>query len=798
MSVMVKLARKYGKSSKSKSGLILLAIILSTCLITTIVTFAVSIREMNLNNVIDSYGKAEARFTNVNEKQIGMLKHHIQLEEAGVFSNVADVTDTNNYSLSLLYADEEGADLLSLKVVEGIFPQKDNEIAVLPSVLERFELPVELGHNITMEYSIGNGDSYNGKFKVVGILKENNMMALNKTGLGLISENFMNKIDPQLVHKDIALKLKDDSDVYNKILKMSMDLEIADENISFNEMLLNEKRKNITNMIPFAILGLMVIIATIIVIYNIYYISVVERIQQIGMLSSLGTSPKQLRKMIIYEGIISSMKGIPLGILLGYLISNILVPMIPLSNNIEMVFPLYIILIAAGVSLFTIRLALVKPSKIASKISPIEALRYSQVSTTGKKTTKKIKHTRLGAVGKMAYLNLWRNKKRTIMTMLSLTMSGILFITFSSIFNSMRIDNLTSNYVAGDFDIVNTDSGKDNIDDMNNIIEQVMEMKDVKNIVKTRHKIVTMEYDSEKMDEHKEQYGNYDGTVNCDVYGYEDVTLKKLADNILDGNLDLDKLNQGKYVIYSGDKDEDNYHTGDKVLFNVNKGDDTNFAEEFTVLAITDILPISNNRHSIGPTWIAHEKIVKKYLGENNYKKISVNVNENSEEEVKTELDALLANYDDVEVAEYKSLFDEYNRQKNSMKFIGMVLVFVIGLIGLLNLINTMITSILTRKKELGMLQAIGLSDKQLNTMLQVEGMYYSLISGVFASIFGIRIAKVCFEVFSKEATYAKWQSPIKEIILMLVVLIIIQYILTYFITKKLNKESIIDRIIRV
>jgi len=362
----------------------------------------------------------------------------------------------------------------------------------------------------------------------------------------------------------------------------------------------------------------------------------------------------------------------------------------------------------------------------------------------------------------------------------------------------MRVDNLTSNYVAGDFDIVNTDSGKDNIDDMNNIIEQVIEMEDVKNIVKTRHKIVTMEYDSEKMDEHKEQYGNYDGTVNCDVYGYEDVTLKKLADKILEGNLDLDKLNQGRYVIYSGDKDEDNYHTGDKVLFNVNKGDDTSFTEEFTVLAVTDILPISNNRHSIGPTWITHGKIVKEYLGENNYKKLSVNVNENSEEEVKTELDALLANYDDVEVAEYKSLFDEYNRQKNSMQFIGMVLVFVIGLIGLLNLINTMITSILTRKKELGMLQAIGLSDKQLNTMLQVEGMYYSLFSGVLASIFGTRIAKVCFEVFSKEATYAKWQSPIKEIILMLVVLIIVQYILTYFITKKLNKESIIDRIIRV
>ncbi|GKX30522.1 ABC transporter permease [Vallitalea longa] len=801
MNMMIKLASKYGKASKCKSRLILLAIILSTCLITTIATFAISMNQMNYNNIINSYGKAEARIINVDDKQIDILKHHVELEQVGINSSLADVEDTYNYNLSLEYVDDQAADLLSYDVIEGRLPEKANEIAVFGSVLEKYEVPVAIGSKLNLKYHTGDENLYyedSKKFTVTGILRENSMLLESKVGIGLVSQEFMSKMDSRLVHKNVAIKLEDSKDVHNRIFRIANELNIDGADIYFNSMLLDGRQKSSTKIIPFVILGILVIIATIIVIYNIYYISVVEKIQQIGMLSSIGTSPKQLKKMIVYEGILSSVKGIPLGILLGYLISKVLVPMIPFSDSVEMVFSPYIIILSAAVSLFTIVIALMKPSKIAARISPIEALRYSGVATTGKKTIKRTKNSRLGAVGKMAYLNLWRNKKRTIMTILSLTMSGMLFITFTSIFNSMRVDNLTKDYVAGDFDIVNTSYEVDNSDDINSIIDELTDMEEVESIEKSRHTVVTMEYDEEKMEQHKLKYVYDDGRINCDIYGYEVATLDKLKDNILEGALDIEKMNNDRYVIYYGDKGEDSYEIGDKVKFNVQRDEDSTYTEEFTILAKTDTLPIGNDRQNGGPTFIAYEKIVSKYLNEDNYKKIAVDVNKNMYDEAKEKIESIQEKYEDIDITEYETLYNEHHSQKSSIELIGMVLVVVIAFIGLLNLINTMVTSILTRKKELGMLQAIGLSDKQLNLMLQVEGMYYALISGLLSTVIGSRIAKSCFDIFSREATYARWQSPVKEILIMIAVLVIVQYVVTYFITKLLNKESIIDRIIRV
>lgn len=800
MNVMIRLASKYGKASKSKSRLILLAIILSTCLITTIATFAISINQMNYNNVINSYGKAEVKFNDVNDEQIDILRHHVELEQVGIFADLADVEDIHNYSLALTYVDDQAADLMSYHIVEGKLPEKGNEIAVFASVLEKCEVPVIIGTELNLKYHTGDEKLYyqdTREFTVTGILGENSMLQSSKVGISLVSEEFMNEMDSRLIHKNAALKLKGNEDVRNRLFRIADDINFDMENMYFNYMLLDLSQNNFTKIVPFVILGLLVTIATIIVIYNIYYISVVEKIQQIGMLSSIGTSPKQLRKMIVYEGILSSVKGIPLGILLGYLISLVMVPMIPFSNNVEMVFSPYIIILSAGISLFTIVIALRKPSKIASRISPIEALRYSGVSTTGKKTVKKTRNSRLGAVGKMAYLNLWRNKKRTIMTILSLTMSGVLFITFASIFNSMRIDNLTNDYIAGDFDIVNA-SYEDNIDDMNSIIDELNGMEEVESIEKARHTVVTMEFDADKMEQHKVKYVYDEGIINCDIYGYENATMDKLQDKILEGTLDKDKLGNGRYVIYYGDEGEDNYEVGDKVTFYVNIDEDSAYTEEFTILAKTAALPIGNDSQNGGPTFIANEKIVSEYLNENNYKKIAVNVNKDMYDEAKTKLKDIDSEYEDVDIAEYKALYKEHHSQKSSIEIIGMVLVVVIAFIGLLNLINTMVTSILTRKKELGMLQAIGLSDKQLNLMLQVEGMYYAIISGVLSAVVGSHIAKSCFTIFNREATYATWQNPVKEIFIMLVLLVIVQYLVTYVVTKILNKESIIDRIIHV
>lgn len=795
---MIKLARKYEKSSKNKSKLILVAIILSTCLITTICTFSYSIYETNIKNIKESYGTAQAKFKEVTDEQINILKNHIQLKKSGLYSNLGHVKDTNNYNLSLLYADKNATTLLAFEIKEGKLPEKENEIAVHSSVLTHYKKNIELGQKIKLNYIMGNKESYHEdekEFIVTGIIRDNSLYNINSSGIGLVSKEFMDILNKNLIKKNIAFELKDNNNINNKVYNIASDNGISKDKISFNTMLLESQGQKTTSIIPFIIIGLVVILATILVIYNIYYISVVERIQQIGTLSSIGTSPKQLKKMVRYEGLLSSIKGIPLGILLGYFISYILVPLIPFTKKVQMSFSIYIILISAITSFITVIIASRKPSKMASKISPIEAMSYSGVTITGKKSFHKTKKSIFGSIGKIAYLNLWRNKKRTLITILSLTMSGILFITFSSIFNSMSIDNLIKNYISADFEITNYYKSKDSTDTMNHIINEIEQIDGVESIITAKHISVSTAYDSNKMNPDKKGY-TINGNINCDVLGYNDKTFNQLSNNIIRGTLDIDKLKNEKYIIYSGDKNEDNYNPGDKILLSRYIDEDISYEEEFTILAITDSLPIGLTRHQIGPTWIAHNKIIETYFKENNIFKICIHTKKEMNKQIKPLLEKLINNYPKFDIASYVDLYNEFNKQKSSMQFIGYTLVFIIGLIGLLNLINTMVTSILTRKKELGMLQAIGLSNKQLRRMLQIEGLYYSLISGISATVFGTIIAKIFFNLFSKEATYAKWQSPIKEILLMLFILITIQYILTNIITKKINKQTIIDRII--
>ena len=129
-------------------------------------------------------------------------------------------------------------------------------------------------------------------------------------------------------------------------------------------------------------------------------------------------------------------------------------------------------------------------------------------------------------------------------------------------------------------------------------------------------------------------------------------------------------------------------------------------------------------------------------------------------------------------------------------KIMGYSLVVLIGVIGFINLINSMITSIITRKKELGMLQAIGLTNKQLVQMLNKEAMFYTSFMLIGSLTIGNIIGYSAVQAMRKSGmSYAVYVLPINQMIIMIVCIVLAQFILTYLISKNFNKESLIDRV---
>ena len=154
---------------------------------------------------------------------------------------------------------------------------------------------------------------------------------------------------------------------------------------------------------------------------------------------------------------------------------------------------------------------------------------------------------------------------------------------------------------------------------------------------------------------------------------------------------------------------------------------------------------------------------------------------------------------DNDEYLSYGTLEDSIETYKKSMAITSVLiysLVIIIGVIGLMNLINTMITSIITRKRELGILQAIGLSDKQLVKMLQIEGLFYTvgtlLITLTLGNILGY-IAVIIFR--NTGASYAIYDYPFTQTIIMIVAITLVQILITYMITNNFKKDSLVDRI---
>ena len=163
-------------------------------------------------------------------------------------------------------------------------------------------------------------------------------------------------------------------------------------------------------ILAIAALLLLIIFTGYLIIFNIFQISVTNDIRFYGLLKTIGTTPKQIRRMIRIQALSLSLIGIPIGLISGFLIGNFLTPVImnTLSYHVaHTTFHPLIFIGAAAFSLLTVLISCRKPGKIAGRVSPVEAVRYTESGGSRKKQVKRGKNG--GKVLPMALANLSRS-----------------------------------------------------------------------------------------------------------------------------------------------------------------------------------------------------------------------------------------------------------------------------------------------------------------------------------------------------------------------------------------------------
>ncbi|MGH4124060.1 MAG: FtsX-like permease family protein [Clostridium sp.] len=795
MNSLSNLSKQNLKMNKRKNLLAMISIILSTCLITAISILTYSMHEMNVEKVVKQVGYSHAWFNNPSNKDLDILKNHKKVKEVGEsipLGTYQDVSFAPN-SLSLSYRDEIYAKNNNTKIIEGTFPKKENEIAVPKWMLEKMGLKGSLGEKININYSSSNKrlkSQYEGKgeFILCGILNDREEDKIRSNAVALVAKEYILKhvkaedIDLQADFSVTGFNIKD------TIYEVTKDLGIDNENIIVNEGYLQALGVEPDNIMVSAIIGIVVIAATVLVIYNIFVIHIRTKIREFGLVAALGATKKQIRKLVFKEGLMLSSLGIPLGIILGHILSFSAGQLIVISDSsIKVETSIFIILIAAFISLITIIISLRKPSKIASKISPIEAIRYSGVKISSKK--KKRKGEEIISLKKLAYLNLWRNKKRTIVTMISIALTGVLVILFSSMNSMVNLDKLADSYVSGDVELTSNNVLGNYGDAGNDPIDKKM-LNDIKKIDGVE-KVSIFKYNSPKY---------LDGEL-CNLYGYDENLLQKCKNYMVDGKLSISDMKNKNIVLVKKNLEDTNYKynnlkVGDKVKVVVhNKASDSNIEKEFIIGGSFREFPEELSIRSRGPNLIVHEATFDKNMTDKRIARISININKGKYEIVEKAIKKLSSKKERISFLSKKEFKEKLEKEMLGMKTVGMSLVGIIGLIGVINLFNTMVTSIMSRKKELGMMQAVGLTNTQLRAMLQIEGMYYSIISLIISIAGGVSLGYLFYLANKDGNEHIAYSLPIIPILAVSTGFIVIQYIITYIVERKLHEETVIERV---
>ncbi|MEG2412842.1 MAG: FtsX-like permease family protein [Clostridium sp.] len=793
MTTISKIANGSLKTNKSKSVLIVITIMLTTILLTSVGITCANWAEMNMEVTIERSGSYHAIYKRTTVDDLKVMENNIDLEQFGVMRTVGDAEYEEN-NLSLTYTDENNKVMSNIKFIEGNMPTKVDEIAIQDGYLKLLGLDAKVGEKIKIEYESRLTEELKIKeFTVSGLMETSDLNAENKRYAAIISEEFLAKEESS---KDMEfnayVRVAGEDKLSGKEIEAKAKSIAEDIGINEYEVKLNEDYINATKP-DTAVLGgglavvIIVILSSVLVIYSIFYVSIITKVQEYGKLRAVGAAKKQIKGIILREGMVLASIAIPLGLVIGYFIGNVVIKKLLLMDGYNVGgFNLPIMVSVLMISYLTVFASLIKPMKIASKVSPVEAMRYNGEEDSRRKDRKGYVDINLK---RLTYANLSRNKKRTVITLASLALSGILFITMSTIMSSMDAEHMAREHMLGDFklSLANYTYGDDevlltdyNIIQENNPLgnefrEELIKIPGVEGIKTSGSSWV----------DHKLPSGEKERN---DLGGFGEADLKKLEENLIEGEINYESLKDGDGVIYTYPSyaEESGIKVGEKINLTIYDGSKT-FEKEFVVEAMCYVG---------GSAFIVPNNVMDELIKTDITSAVDILVDKDSIDSIEKNLKSIADGNAFIELTTLSGDIEMYEDMLALMKILGYSLVIIIGAIGFMNLINTMITSIITRKRELGMLQAIGLSNKQLVKMLQIEGLFYTLGTLFITLTLGNVFGYIAFAAFKNSgASYAVYNYPLSQTIILIIAVTGAQLLLTYFVSNNFNKESLVDRV---
>lgn len=797
MKTLTNLAVSNDKMNKTRSILIILSITLTTMLLMIIATFGYGIIKSNRLNATDLYGGYYGSFRMVSESQLEEMKLRSEFTDIGKLAYVAEIE--NDMDIYLYSTDETVRKLTNMEqfLQEGQFPVSVNEIVGDKAFFDKIGYPnANVGDHIQLNYRQDMKSQYrSGSFIISGIIKD---IDSKNSIVGYTSEEFYNQLQEEnsrfySVYFSLDDSVAINSDTAEMVMKdlaekCGIDTKTVDVNNGYIMWALNPGLQTIGVCI---VISILVILFSVVVIYNIFQVGITQKIWEYGKIKALGASKKQLKSIIFREGMILAVIGIPIGEFLGFFIIDAtfqwMIGQSEMINKISMkpisLFSMPVILIVAFFSFVTVWLALKKPMKIVTRVSIVEAMRYQE--STGKKRSFRKGKDKVN-VRNLMLANLASNKRRTCITILTMGLSCVLFVVMANFVGNMDEEYDTRMRIEkGQFfinldysmnDIAYPENNLVNILKSNPLNQQLVEkMRAINGVTKVyTRKILIIDT--------KEN-----GLMSVAVLNRED--FKKLSERSGELSvLDYDKASKENAIMFGW-----SYFIKESYGYTINQVVNMRLEDGREIQA-----QLLGSFGLLDTDWAITEDTFKEWnLEEDHIGFVWIDCDSNDTVTVEKELNELLMGMEHIDMSTYE---EELSTSKSGMQLLkvgGYTFLAIVGLIGFMNMANTMITSIITRKQEFGVLQAMGMSNKQLNRMLQAEGLIFTIGTVIVSLIIGLPLGYAIF-LYGKNSGWIGlhvYHFPIKEVLIMIVLIIGLQGFLSFILSKNINKESLIDRV---
>lgn len=843
MSILNRLTIKNLRLNKKRTIVTIIGIILSTALMVGIGLLFSSFQDLMIRDTIGYSGKYEAKYNDVDLIKLNDIKNKnftYFYEKPIGFSKIESSNEYKPYmyitSVNREYFDE-------LKLIEGNIPKNENEIVISNHVITNGGLDYKVGDIVTFKYgkrniegndTLANSELVDGEdltnggthtYKIVGIVERSNFESYSASGYTAFT------VDVNSDNGNVNLYV-----MFNKnknIIKQSE--ELAKElnyngDINYNSTLLALYGESTYGNVMSSMGGMMIImlslvsIGCIIVIYNSFAISVMERKKEFGLLSSIGATKRQLSHTVFFEAVFVGVIGIILGILGAYigigcviliinnLISDILEYKLHLvTNPLFIIIPVIFMIIVIGLSAFI-------PSRRASKVSPIEAIRQNDDIKINKKKirTSKLVLKLFGIEGEIALKNIKRNKKKYRVTIVSLFISIVLFISFSSYMNyTLNTASSVMGEVPYDYQIsyFGDDNNKEALDKINEIVKSSDVKEYVSYSVGNLSIIGDYIYSDEYLDFYKNAYGD-DGIKALNNLKYQSISILVLDDNSYNKYKKLIGLDNDSVILFNKFKGV-SYGNNKRVNYDIpviNSGDINikicNFDDNDEDVDTTkycnkniDNIFVTNKSFDLIEEFsymddfklIVNKKLYDSILdGGTDFTQFNIiSDNTNNIDKLTKELDK----YNNVNYINIKESMKQANNLILVVKILMYGFISLVTLIGVTSVFNTISTSMALRKREFAVLRSIGLTMGGFNKMLFFESLFFGMKSLIFALPVSIGVTILIHYSLADMVSISTIIIPWKAIIISIVSVFIIVLLTMMYSSSKIKKHNIIEQI---